>query len=309
MYTKVLLFVGAVILATITVVWAEDGVKTDTLPEGAPQVTTVTPQDTEAVIGLCRYPRFEYSPENDHPACEKLLRTHVSLTPMPIVVDGTVYPQTCPTAWQPILGLTQTITVPAEYRSTASLMVTWTVRVQGSSLPVPIGPTIYDPVQGALICAWWHGTSIQSFPGGLIQTRLVVNRTQMPADFTANLTLPNGGGQVSTQSPNCGNGILDPGEQCDPASPTNKDCPPYPDGTPGPKCNTMSCLCKSITPVIVDPTITGSVVLRPTDFSGGRFPDDPLQLVVQWNNDTCMTVHSKPNFRSMIVTVLPQGNQ
>ena len=308
MYRKFLFLVGAMTLVMTTIVWAEDGVKTDTLPEGSPQITTVTPQDTEAIIDRCRYPRFEYSPENDHPACERLLRKDVSLTPIPVVIDNVVYSQSCPSAWQAVNGLTQSVIVPPEYRKTASLMVTWTIRVEGLSPVIHIGPPdhIYDGTTE--ICGYWHGTSIQSFPGGKVQTRLMVNGTQMPVDFTASLTLPDGGGSQTVQSPTCGNGILDPGEDCDLTSPS-KLCPPYADGTPGPACNMMSCSCKSVTPPIVDPTITGSVVLKPTDFSEGKFPDGAMQLGVQWNNDTCMTIRSQKNFRSMIVTVLPQGNQ
>lgn len=284
-------------------VWAEDGVLTETLPEGAPQMTTVAPQDTDAMLPLCRYPRFEYSPQNDHPACEKLMRTHVSLTPRP--------PNTsCPNPWQQIDGLTQSVTVPSEYRNTAALMVTWTVRVEGLSQAINPGTDyIYDPVSGTQICGWWHGTSIQSFPGGKVQTRLLVDGVQMPANFTADMTMPDGGGLEAVQEPNCGNAVLDSGEDCDPTSPAHSICPPYPDGTPGPACNTMSCLCKSVTTPITDPTITGSVVLKPSDFASGKFPETEMQLNVQWNNDTCMTIRSKKNFRSMIVTLLPQGNQ
>ncbi|MBF0122731.1 MAG: hypothetical protein HQL21_04905 [Candidatus Omnitrophica bacterium] len=302
MCRKIILIVGAMTLAMTTVLWAEEGIITKTLPEGVPQVTTVSPQDTVASMGWCRYPRFEYSPENDHPVCEKLLRTHISLTPRP--------PNTaCPTAFAHVDGLVQSITVPPEYRRTASLMVTWTIRVEGLSDVVTIMPgEIYDPKKEAYICSWWNGTSIQSFPGGKVQTRLLVNGTQMPTDFTASLTLPDGGGARSIQDTNCGNGALDPGEQCDLTSVANQLCPDYPDGSPGPKCNTMTCMCKSLTTTIVDPTITGSVVLTPADF-GGEFPGDPLNLRVQWNNDTCMTVRSKEKFRSMIVTLLPQGNQ
>ena len=54
-----------------------------------------------------------------------------------------------------------------------------------------------------------------------------------------------------------------------------------------------------------DPTHSGSYLLKPSDFNG-VFPDT-VKIKIYWKNDTSLDVISKAKYRSLIVTVLPQG--
>lgn len=239
MFRKTLFMFGALILTGATGVWAADGMVTQIGSEEPPQIITVSPT-ADASIPACRYPKFEAGGTDDNPTCAAKLRSSaISLAPR----SGT-----CPSAYETVLGMEKDVAIPAAYRGTATVMVNWTLRVEGVSSPV-------NPWTEGL-CSPWHGTSIESFPGGKVSTRILVNNKAL--GLPADMTLPDSGiVQVTNTS---------------------------------------------------DPTISGSYVVKPTDFQDGQLPAT-LNVKVQWNNDTCMVAKSQDGFRSMVITMVPQGNQ
>lgn len=54
---------------------------------------------------------------------------------------------------------------------------------------------------------------------------------------------------------------------------------------------------------VTDPTVTGSVILKPSDF-GGKFPPE-MNLSVYWKNDTPLYVFTPSNSRQMTVNIVP----
>jgi len=50
--------------------------------------------------------------------------------------------------------------------------------------------------------------------------------------------------------------------------------------------------------------LTGTVILQPSDFEGGKLPAT-LDLQVQWINDSPLTVYTPENTRQMTVTIVP----
>lgn len=53
-----------------------------------------------------------------------------------------------------------------------------------------------------------------------------------------------------------------------------------------------------------DPTVNGSVLLKPDDFSGRILPQS-LNFKIQWFNDSSMKIVSPANQRSLIITLIP----
>jgi hypothetical protein len=52
-----------------------------------------------------------------------------------------------------------------------------------------------------------------------------------------------------------------------------------------------------------EPTLTGTVILQPSDF-GGKFPKE-ISLTVKWKNDCPLPVYSPADSRQMTVTIIP----
>lgn len=67
--------------------------------------------------------------------------------------------------YQFIPGLTGTISSPKDYRNITKILFTWTVRLEGSKIIVPVWPNICSP---------HHGTSYQEFPEGQLKTQLYI---------------------------------------------------------------------------------------------------------------------------------------
>jgi len=117
------------------------------------------------------------------------------------------------------------------------------------------------------LCTPWNGTSYQSFSGGPVKTHLFVNGAAKGQDIS--MTVPSlGASSVSI---------------------TERDPPPPPPVF-------WSC----------DPTITGSYLIRPSDFASGEFPAT-LTLDVKWTNETNMIINTPTRMRNIVVTVMPVG--
>ncbi len=247
MFKKILWMAGGLVLVSTAIVWAADGATT-MMPEGAPQITMVSPSGA-TTMDAYRWPKFQGG-SNDNVACANWLKNKLSLTPR---LPRVGYPNqpvitTNPSAFGAIGGLNTVVAVAEEYRGTATVMINWTVRVEGEA-------TAINPWTGkGGWCHPWHGTIDESFVGGLVSTQLFVD--EKPLGLPANMTLPDGGIVTSE----------------------NK----------------------------TDPTISGSYVIKPSDFAGNVFPAT-FKVTIKWQNDTCMKIVSPNGFRSMVITMVPQG--
>jgi hypothetical protein len=185
-------------------------------------------------------------------------------------------------------------TIPKEYLTSAKLVVSWTMQVFNRS---PTASEQVDDIQTRLCPGAPTSRTDPSlfpsqsytqtymlhrnFPGGFqVRTRLFVK----PTFGTAGPK----GGEFSVSMP-----------ATEPLTTTKviritgtKQPDPPPQSFRGNSC---------------DPTVTGSVVLQPSDF-GGRFPD-MVTLTVQWLNDTPQTVFSPAKSRQMTVTIVPLNSE
>lgn len=173
----------------------------------SPEIVQVV-GDNDAVIGPTRYPDF-YDYSCDNPTCAEYLKAEydgevnddneavngLTLAPLWVKSKYSRSGSSCPAPlpgpvdFTFVPGLSTTIDVPAAYRKTANIMVTWTVRVEGEKVDN------YDP--WPCLCHPWHGTSSQRFPGGVIKTALYI-KTPTQGDWRkvgdeALMTIPDGG--------------------------------------------------------------------------------------------------------------------
>ncbi len=162
-----------------------------------------------------RWPKFQGG-SNDNAACANWLKNTLSLTPR---VPRVSYPNTPvntePTVFAPI-GLEYTLPVPAEYRTTATVMVNWTVRVEGVSEGGVINP--WSGAGGW--CHPWHGTLDESYVGGQVMTQLFVGGNKL--GLPANMTLPDGGvvTSINISDPTIsGSYVIKPQDFCPAANP------------------------------------------------------------------------------------------
>lgn len=124
------------------------------------------------------------------------------------------------------------------------------------------------------ICHPHHGASYQEFPAGPLKTQLYVKGVKY--------TYPTDG---SVYNPD--DGYIPVGQIAEMTVPSAKEG----------KLNNPG-----------DPTITGSYVLTPSDFAGGRIPKE-VDFAVRWYNKTSMRIKSPANQRNLIVSVFPITDQ
>jgi len=175
----------------------------------APETTQVLGED-EASLAPAKFPKF--ANESDNQSCDAYLEADypAGLSLAPICTkskygDGTQAGE-CPD-YALVPGLKKTgFEIPEAYRKTATVLVTWTVRMEGSG------------TSGYLIrpqlCGNWNGTSEQSFPEDVVKTRLYVNGTLLGQD--AVMTIPAGNSVIITQKrqdpTHTGNYLIKPGD-------------------------------------------------------------------------------------------------
>lgn len=145
------------------------GTETRQIPvEVSPLIKMAVGNDV-ATLPAYRYPRFD-SAVGDNPNCFPYLKS-ISLKPLSKVVP----------AFSKLSGLDLEIPVPDSFRTSASILVTWTVRVEAESVLAKVWPDLCSP---------WHGTVNESFPGGEVYTAIKVNGVlKEPA---AAITVPDG---------------------------------------------------------------------------------------------------------------------
>lgn len=176
---KKLIILGLVSFFVVTLALGANETKTPITV--APKVLSVV-GNSKVTFEPTRWPDF-YKSSSDNPVCAEKLRDEISLT-QKSGYNGNQYA----TILAKVInfsneGLDQ-------YRKSAKLLISWTVRVEGVS-------KIVNPWTAGL-CHPWHGTSYQKFPGGNVMSRLYINGSpDKPSDREpfaniAIMTLPAG---------------------------------------------------------------------------------------------------------------------
>jgi hypothetical protein len=187
----------------------------------APPETTQKTGTTDASLPFGRFPKFIVKGTTDNPLCEQWIADNLSNAPacfatiqtdkatsaaLKSCVAGNKYTPygaggntatwsayNCDFVDVPELVITN-YAIPAEYRKTANLLVTWTIRLEGTATPLALWPTLCSP---------WHGVTVQDFPAGDVVTQLSVstsNKGVFPIIGNQfSLTIPYGGSVVSAQ--------------------------------------------------------------------------------------------------------------
>ncbi len=216
---NVIIVVGICLLIT-GLAWA--GEKATMPVARAPEVTEIKGIDA-AQLAPAIFPQFIAKHETDNPTCEDWLAglsgTRMRNLQSPYARDagawwGGVEVKADPAhpnqgtqiitanagKWQPLPGLSKAnFRIPEEYRKTAKLLITWTVRVEGRAYPV----CDYNLTQNCFhawpdLCHPWHGKAYLSFSKGNVSTRVYVDGSPVSELFT--LEVP-GPGQVTGNQP------------------------------------------------------------------------------------------------------------
>ncbi|MDD5348361.1 MAG: hypothetical protein PHT59_07095 [Candidatus Omnitrophica bacterium] len=194
------------------------------LPSAAmPEIIQKVGEADDIVLGPVKYPLFkEAKPSSDtagHNKCAaELLKIYdpqtkegLSLAPVPGAKTGFIL----------IPDLTLNVTIPKKNLETTKVLINWTLRVEG------VRPDEFDTKCSAgckkvtddckcgsetaeqqekqlgAYCPWpclcdsWHGSTVQIFKGGQINSRLKVNRKEV--GNIASMTMPDGGAITATQ--------------------------------------------------------------------------------------------------------------
>jgi hypothetical protein len=218
MKSKVLIFSVLLCMGITALVFAQQD-KTDTA--GAEMPAVLTPETTQiegatdATLGPAKYPMF-YDYQSNDPACGDYLKAQfkvqtkdeddgiadsgMTLAPIYLKSKSSTNGYTGlqsggqKSEFVPLEGLKVAgYVIPEDYRKKAGILVTWTVRIEGSQ-------TEAYKVQDNLCSGTWDGTSYQSFPGGEVKTKLFVSSGKGTAyektkDYgpEACMTIPDGG--------------------------------------------------------------------------------------------------------------------
>ncbi|HRZ14029.1 MAG TPA: hypothetical protein P5110_00820 [Candidatus Omnitrophota bacterium] len=241
------------------------------MPAALPPTVTEIKGAQTAELSPARYPVFKSFPSGDAPTCQAYLSTlfdeeeattsgeaqsGLSLAPIQLTskFGSPGVPAGDEARWEPVQGLKlATFTVPSEYRKTAKILITWTVRVNGIPTALNIRPNL---------CSNWAGTSVQGFPEGQLITKLYINK--IPTSKEVEITVPASSDLVISQPR-----------------------PPAPTGC--------------------DPTLTGSYLISPDQFSDKQLPAKLTNIEIWWKNDTSMKLVSEGDWRNMIITFMPLG--
>ncbi len=200
---RALLIVSLILFSVAGITFAQE--KAQMAPDKGPQILQAVGEKS-AELGPSRYPEFS-GYQSDNPTCGEYLKKKfnesaiigdvsqegMSLAPLWVKSkyrrDANAPAAGKKAEYVLVPGLTYTYDVPAAYRKTANLLITWTVRVEGYKTdPYMIWPNL---------CNVWHGTSLQHFSGGEAKTALFVNGEQKGEEII--MTIPDGGVTSSYQ--------------------------------------------------------------------------------------------------------------
>jgi len=149
---------------------------------------------SRAVLGPTRYPTFTNC-SGDNATCAAWLQKTDPDGPSKAKLPANLISQTDYTA---IPGLKITDwEIPAAWRATTKILVTWTVRIEGE-VPFPSSSEGY--AVWPTLCNYWHGTTTQVFQGGSISTKLYINNIAASSDvFSMTMPDPSGNSHTVTQ--------------------------------------------------------------------------------------------------------------
>ena len=151
---------------------AESGRVTASL---APKIVEMPTPTSAATVDAAVYPVFVPQNATDNPACEQALASALSNKSVCTASPSTnaVDPRYCQSgttqgflSFSPSPRVLNNVSIGAEYRQSARLLVTWTVRVEGYAYEIHYWP---------YLCAPWHGSVGMTFPEGQVGTQLYIN--------------------------------------------------------------------------------------------------------------------------------------
>ncbi|HNQ50293.1 MAG TPA: hypothetical protein PLA31_07460 [Clostridia bacterium] len=149
----------------------------------SPTVTQVVGDKTDAKLGAALYPKFTDFIDSTDAACQAYLEKDFAdggLSLAPICTKSKYGSRNtggkCLDQFVPVESLfIKNFAVPAGYRKSARLFITWTVRLEGYSKKYSVNPEL---------CRNWYGTVSAQFPAGPVKTALYVNGKQIGADVS-----------------------------------------------------------------------------------------------------------------------------
>lgn len=169
-------------------------------------------------------------------------------------------------------GLSGKIEVASGYKKTSKMLFSWTVRVEGY-IPKDCDHSKGKIVSGIsvwpVLCHPWHGISHQNYAGGQVKTQLYI------------LGAKTADGKTEHKDDE---GYVAVGEPVEMTVPLIKSKVKVGSGS--------------------DPTLTGSYVLTPGDFSSGEIPDE-IEYKLKWANHTALRIKSPKGQRNLVITRMP----
>jgi len=242
-----------------------------------PVVQQATGEKLDARLGPSIYPQFTDFKNSTDAACEAYLKEDFSK-------GGFSLAPICQTSkfgngfvggpcndFLPVDELViRNFAIGDSYRKTAKILVTWTVRLEGTSIMYSVNPEFGLN---------WYGTVTEYFPKGMVKTALYINGKKMGTEVA--LEIPSTGTQTVTEVPPSSGGDEGGGAT----------------GNPSGMFGGM------------DPTLVGTYVLKASDFPGGVFPASIDLIEIRWKNETAMDIVSPAGMRNLIINMLPVTKQ
>ena len=154
----------------------------NTQTEATPKVFQVTPKGV-ATLPASRWMQFSDC-RSEAACCNKL--SSLALT----YKNG-------PPQFEAVPGLTIDVPVEQAYRTQGSILITWTLRIEGQDAE------IINPWRSGLCNNQFAGTVMETFEGGEVHSQAYID---LGSGFkamgeAAKMTIPDGGGQVVTYTP------------------------------------------------------------------------------------------------------------
>ncbi len=267
--------IGFIIVLLQAFAYAQDG----SGPADQMPTTKQVVGSTEARIAAAYFPAFENFQNSTNSACQTYLEKTLSGARIDTIStqgDGTKV-GTFSDSFELIDGLVLSYNLPESYRTSAKLMVTWTVRIEGKVPERLIRPQL---------CKSWSGTVTEACRSNMVHTQLYVNGAAKGQKVT--MEVPEGTATL-TQNP--------------PPPPSPSGGGGSSGGGGGYVSHAAFFAAAMASFKAFDPTLVGTYVLTAQDF-GGTFPAT-LEIEIRWVNESGMTIVSPKEMRSMIVNYMP----
>jgi hypothetical protein len=195
---KVLSVLLVALLCFAGVAFAQEGLTTKV--EAVPQVFQVTPA-TNATLAASRWMQFSNC-AGEGACCATLAAKSLQY------INGAPN-------FTEVPGLSIEVPIDPAYRTSGSILVTWTMRVEGEN-----NGGLINPWQ--TLCDVWHGSVTETFKGGQVYSQAYVDLGDgfKPAGQISSMTVPDGGSGVSVNvndPTHSGSYLLKPGANGFPA--------------------------------------------------------------------------------------------